>query len=83
MLGLQNLPQCAIDGCHTSKPLRFCELHVVIHWQKNIEGLGMMLAMVRGRTGSRSVGRLISLIDMTVWWRWQFHNNGIAGGVDE
>ena len=66
MLGPQNLPRCAIDGCHTSKPLRFCETHVEIHWQKNIEGLGMMLAMVRERTGSRSVERPISLICLTI-----------------
>ena len=44
MLGPKNLPRCAIDGSHTSRPLRFCETRVVIHWQKSIEGLGMMLA---------------------------------------
>ena len=55
----------------------------MIHWQKSIEGLGMMLAMVKERIGSRSIGKLIYLIGMKVWWRWQFHDNGIAGGVDE
>ena len=67
MYGPQNLPRCAIDGCHTGKPLRFYGIHVVIHWQKCIEGLGMMLAVVRERTESRSVGKLIYLIGMTVW----------------
>ena len=81
MLGPENLLRCAIDGCHTSRPLRFCETRVVIHWQKSIEG--MMLAMVKERIGSRSIGKLIYLIGMNVWWRWQFHDNGIAGGIDE